>query len=132
MDRKKFGELAPGELVVIGGGDVAFVPRPLPPESGDCSRSATTTPCVADVGGHVRLTEIIQGIFTSPFVRVAQLAKRLDVTYPTAKSDIDRLVQAGVLHELPNVTPKTFYAPDVFKVSYGELGNDGHADSDEP
>jgi hypothetical protein len=37
-----------------------------------------------------------------------------------------------VLPELPNVTPKTFYAPDVFKVSYGELGNDGQADSDEP
>jgi len=87
---------------------------------------------IADVGGHVRLTEIIQGIFTSPFVRVAQLAKRLDVTYPTAKSDIDRLVQAGILHELPNVTPKTFYAPDVFKVSYGELGNDGQPASDEP
>lgn len=68
---------------------------------------------VADVGGHVRLTEIIQGIFTCPFIRVAQLAKRLDVTYPTAKSDIDRLVQAGVPHELPDVTPKTFYAPDV-------------------
>jgi Fic family protein len=80
----------------------------------------------------VRLTEIIQGIFTSPFVRVARLAKRLHVTYPTAKSDIDRLVQAGVLHELPNVTPKTFYAPDVFKVSYDELGNDGQADSDQP
>jgi hypothetical protein len=79
---------------------------------------------VADVGGHVRLTEIVQGIFTSPFVRVAQLAKRLDVTYPTAKSDIERLVQAGVLRELPNVTPKTFYAPEVFAVSYGELGTE--------
>jgi Fic family protein len=78
----------------------------------------------------VRLTEIIQGIFTSPFVRIAQLAKRLDVTYPTAKSDIERLVQAGVLHQLPNVTPRTFYAPEVFKVSYGELGAD--ADSDQP
>jgi len=87
---------------------------------------------VADVGGHVRLAQIIQGIFTSPFVRVAQLAKRLNVTYPTAKSDIDCLVQAGVLHELPNVTPKTFYAPDVFKVSYDELGSDGQAGSDEP
>jgi hypothetical protein len=87
---------------------------------------------VAEVGGHVRLTRIIQGIFTSPFVRVAQLAKRLDVTYPTAKSDIDRLVQAGVLHELPNVTPKTFYTPAVFKVSYDELGNEGQAPSDEP
>jgi Fic family protein len=81
---------------------------------------------VADIGGNIRLSQIIEGVFTSPFVRVAQLAKRLDVTYPTAKSDIDRLVQAGVLHELSGINPKTFYAPDVFQVSYGELGHDSN------
>lgn len=78
----------------------------------------------ADVGGTVRLTDIIEGIFSWPFVRVSQLAKRLDVSYPTAKSDLERLVQANVLRELPNVTPKTFYAPEVFNVGYGELGED--------
>jgi len=30
------------------------------------------------------------------------------------KADIDRLVQAGILRELAKVTPKTFYAPEVF------------------
>lgn len=78
---------------------------------------------VASVGGTVRLSRIVEDIFDSPFVRVATLAKRLDVTYPTAKSDIERLVQAGVLKELPSVNPKTFYAPEVFNVAYGELGN---------
>jgi DeoR-like helix-turn-helix domain len=77
---------------------------------------------IASVGGSVRLSQIIEGVFTSPFVRVAELAERLGVTYPTAKSDLERLVQAGVLQELPQVTPKTFYAPEVFAVSYGELG----------
>jgi Fic family protein len=77
---------------------------------------------VAEVGGPVRLSRIIEGIFTSPFVRVAEVATRLGVTYPTAKSDLDRLVQAGVLEQLPDITPKTFYAPEVFAVSYGELG----------
>jgi Fic family protein len=76
---------------------------------------------VADVGGAVRLSRIVEDVFHSPFVRVAQLAKKLDVTYPTAKADIERLVQAGVLQALPNVFPKTFYAPEVFRVAYGEL-----------
>ena len=78
---------------------------------------------IANVGGSVRLSQIIEGMFTSPFVRVAELAERLGVTYPTAKSDLERLVQAGVLKELAEVTPKTFYAPEVFAVSYGELGH---------
>jgi Fic family protein len=78
---------------------------------------------IANVGGSVRLSQIIEGMFTSPYVRVAELATRLGVTYPTAKSDLERLVQAGVLQELPEITPKTFYAPEVFAVSYGELGH---------
>lgn len=80
---------------------------------------------VSDVGGAVRLIRIVEDMFDSPFVRIATLAKKLDVTYPTAKADIDRLVQAGVLHELPGVSPKTFYAPQVFNVAYGELSGDG-------
>jgi hypothetical protein len=43
------------------------------------------------------------------------------VTYPTAKSDVERLVQAGVLTELPNASPKTYYAPEVFAVAYDDL-----------
>jgi Fic family protein len=81
---------------------------------------------VADGGGTVRLSKIVEDVFNSPFVRVAALAKRLGVTYPTAKADIERLVQSGVLQKLPGVTPNTFYAPEVFKVAYGEL--DGSPD----
>ena len=73
---------------------------------------------IQDAGGSVRLTEIIDGIFNSPFVRVAELARQLNVTYPTAKSDLDRLVEVGILAELDGVTPKTFYAPKVFFISY--------------
>jgi Fic family protein len=76
---------------------------------------------LADVGGSVRLNQIVEDIFHSPFVRVADLPKRLEVTYPTARADIDRLVQAGILQELPGVNPRTFYAPDVFKVAYEEM-----------
>lgn len=70
------------------------------------------------------MIQIVDDIFHFPFVRVADLPKRLNVTYPTAKSDVDRLVEAGILKELPQVTPKTFYAPEVFNVAYEKM-NDG-------
>ena len=66
---------------------------------------------LTDVGGTVRLNQIVERTFHSPFIRVADLPKQLRVTYPTAKADIERPVQAGILKELPNVTPKTFFCP---------------------
>lgn len=73
---------------------------------------------VESVGGSVRLSQIIERVFYSPFVRVADLGRELGVTYPTAKSDVERLVAANVLRELENLTPKTYYAPEVFDVAY--------------
>lgn len=76
---------------------------------------------IAEIGGSVRLNQIVEQIFHSPFIRIADLYKRLNVTYSTAKSDIERLVQAEILRELPNVTPKTFYSPEVFNVAYADI-----------
>jgi Fic family protein len=76
---------------------------------------------VGKIGGSIRLHKIVEQIFHSPFVRIADLPSRLKVTYPTAKADVERLVQAGVLETLENVTPKTFYAPRVFNVAYDEM-----------
>ena len=73
------------------------------------------------VGGSIRLNQIVENIFYSPFVRIADLPDQLHVTYPTAKADVERLVQAGILKELENATPKTFYAPEVFEVAYEQL-----------
>ena len=76
---------------------------------------------IGDVGGKVRLNRIVEDIFHSPLVRIADLPEKLSVTYPTAKAAVERLVQAGILKELENVTPKTFYAPDIFNVAYEEM-----------
>ena len=74
------------------------------------------------VGGSVRLTNIVEQIFHSPFVSVSGLAEKLGVYYQTAKADVDRLVRAGILKELRQVYPKTFYAPEIFHVAYEDLG----------
>jgi Fic family protein len=76
---------------------------------------------ITESGGSVRLLQIVEGIFHSPFIRVADLPARLGVTYPTAKADIDRLVDSNILRELPDTYPKTYFAPEVFAVSYDEI-----------
>lgn len=67
-----------------------------------------------------RTHRIIQGLFTSPVVQAASIAQKFEVTYPTAKADIDRLVEAGILREMPKVFPRTCFAPEIMKIAYGE------------
>jgi Fic family protein len=76
---------------------------------------------VQEVGGNIRLSKIVDDIFQSPFLRIVDLAKRLGVTYPTANADVERLVQAGILQALSGISPKTYYAPEVFGVAYEEM-----------
>ncbi|HNS21847.1 MAG TPA: Fic family protein [Sedimentisphaerales bacterium] len=68
----------------------------------------------------VRAHTIIEDLFTSPVVRISKLAKRHSVTYPTAKADVDGLVEKGVLQVIPDVRPKAYFAPDIFKIAYRE------------
>ncbi len=76
---------------------------------------------LAEVGGSVRLNQIVENLFRSPYVRVTDVAKELEVTYPTAKADIDRLVKAGILRELKKVSQKTFYAYEVYDAAYRDI-----------
>ena len=65
--------------------------------------------------------QIVENIFFSPFVRIADLPGQLH-DLPHSEADVDRLVQAGILKELENATPKTFYAPLLaFDVAYEQL-----------
>ncbi len=72
-------------------------------------------------GGRVHLNKIVEELFSSPIIELAQLPGRLDVTYPTAKSDVERLVDVGILAELPDMHVRTFYAPEIYRVAYGDI-----------
>jgi len=74
-------------------------------------------------GGSARLLKIVEGIFELPYVRIADLPARLGVTYPTAKSDVERLVAMGILQELESVPSRTFFAPELFQIAYDDLDN---------
>lgn len=43
------------------------------------------------------LIEIIDSLFINPFVQTTQIAKRLDVSYPTAKKSVNKLIKLGIL-----------------------------------
>ena len=73
---------------------------------------------VKDSGGSARLWDIAEALFESPFVRITNLSERLGVAYNTAKQDCEKLVGAGILADLPNARPKTFYSPEVFGLAY--------------
>lgn len=79
---------------------------------------------LSEAGGNVRLNHIVDDIFHSPFIRIADLPKRLGVTYPTAKSDVERLVRVGILAELPDVRPRTYFSPEVYRIAYERMEED--------
>jgi len=73
------------------------------------------------VGSHSpRSYQIIESLFTSPVVSIPSIASRFGVNYNTAKSDIQRLLDAGILQELSDLRPKSFYAPEVMRVAYSD------------
>ncbi len=77
-----------------------------------------------NVGGAVRLNQIVESLFQHPFIRIAELQRRLHVTYPTAKADVARLARAKILKPLVGETPKTFFAPELFDVAYADINQE--------
>lgn len=67
-----------------------------------------------------RTAQIIDRLFSNPIVRVSDLKVKLNVSYPTAQYDVERLVKANILSELPNVRPKTFFSSEIMRIAYEE------------
>jgi cell filamentation protein, protein adenylyltransferase len=72
------------------------------------------------IKGSPRTEQIIKMLFSNPIVRVSNLRRKLKVTYPTAQSDVNRLVKSEILFPLPNHRPKTYYAPEIMEIAYQE------------
>ena len=72
--------------------------------------------------GHLgpRMNPIIESLFENPFVGVTGVQRRFDITYPTANSDIERLIAIGVLERIEKSRPKRFIAKDIFWAAYGD------------
>lgn len=74
-----------------------------------------------DIGRkNVRMLETVQGLFASAVLTVPYLARRYGVHYQTAKKDVERLIGAKILRELPRPRPKAYYCPEIFSIAYGQ------------
>src|SRR5262249_39099211 len=55
--------------------------------------------------GSIRTERIITSLFSSPVVRVSRLSRKLNVSYPTAQSDVDKLVKLKILVQINDFHP---------------------------
>ena len=60
---------------------------------------------------------IVDQLFERPAMTINDAATKLGVTYPTAKSTLDKLVEIGILQEFANRYPKIYYAPEIVRIS---------------
>ncbi len=75
-------------------------------------------------GGSFRLNRLIDHLFESPAVTIPQLAQMCKVSYPTARTDIERLVVANILVESDMIErPRVYFAPEILDIAYGDISN---------
>ncbi len=72
-----------------------------------------------------RSHDIIERLFFNPVLSVASIRDALDVSYNTARRDLDRLVEAGIVRELQTKgRHRKYYAPEIMECAFGELEGD--------
>ena len=81
-----------------------------------------------------RLTAVTEGLFEQPVVSAPQLADAYNVSYPTARKDIDKLLDVNILTEVSGFKGRygtTYYvAPDIFGVAFDDLESDAGRNSE--
>lgn len=72
-------------------------------------------------GANARVHSIVDGLFESPVITVPRATDVMGVTYPTAKSDLDRLVDLEVLTIGPERhRPRFYFAREIIRMAYAE------------
>ena len=64
-----------------------------------------------------RLLMIVDALFTRAWTTAPQVQQRCSVTFPTAQSDLQTLVRAGILQEIPGRRPKLYFSPALLSLS---------------
>lgn len=63
------------------------------------------------------LLTLVDHLFEKPAVTIGDVQRRLEVTYPAAKSMVDKLVDARILSAFEGSHPKLFYAPAILRIA---------------
>ncbi len=75
---------------------------------------------IKTIGGSVRLAQIVDSLFISPVVIVSLAARQHNVSYPTARTDLRRLEDAGILHGIAEAQQISYFCPPIFDVIYDD------------
>jgi cell filamentation protein, protein adenylyltransferase len=70
--------------------------------------------------GSVRLAAIVDDLFRTPVALPARVAKKHNVTYPTARADLAKLAGVGILEELNVRTRVSYYSKAIFDITYAD------------
>jgi Fic family protein len=63
------------------------------------------------------LVRLADALFESPIITIPDVQKRLDVTYPTAQRNVEKLVSEGILQQIGQASyGKTFIATEILEV----------------
>jgi Fic family protein len=76
-------------------------------------------------GGSVRLSTLVDSLFESPVVTITMVKRKFGVAYLTAKSDIQKLVQMGIVKELERTEIATYYCDPIYHIIFGDAETDG-------
>ena len=80
---------------------------------------ARYTKLIGESGGSARLHRILDKLFGGPVTTVPQVKALTGVSYPTALSDIKRLVDIKILREGSQAAyPKYFFAPEILEIAF--------------
>lgn len=76
---------------------------------------------IGQSGANARIYPLLDELFETPIITIPSVVELLQVTYPTAKADIERLVTAGILRQgREDVRPMYFYSPEIMDIAYRE------------
>jgi Fic family protein len=75
---------------------------------------------LADLKRAARLGLIVDGLFADPVATAASIMRTYHVTQPTARADLESLVELHILKslQLKQRRQKGYYCPDIFRITY--------------
>jgi Fic family protein len=72
-------------------------------------------------GGSVRLSKLVDRLFSSAVITVNRYKQDFGVTYPTARSDLRRLESVGIIQPLNDMKTITYYCPQIYTITYEDI-----------
>lgn len=75
---------------------------------------------VTDKGMKVRVFSLIDALLAHHYVDIKSASRFIGAAYNTAKGDLARLAELGILEQVPDRSPTTYWAPAVMRIIYEE------------